>query len=549
MERSGFRLAAVGLWVAAVVGLLVSSVGVAAGAQTKGAVGGGDRLVCAADSVNHITADRDDQVARSCAGKGSIVKRPASPQDLTRGFRFYNSTGYDVKLTGTYGANHGRCGGDVLEGGGPAIPTTLIRGGGSIDVELIYDFAETNWCNIIFEVLDGHNPITEITVNVGVSGDGTPYAQNASDHDGTTTGWAPDIQGPALNQDYTRIELLPPVPSGITPATWMHDLAPHLANRTLSDILIPGSHDAASYSLPAPNDDLWHTQSDDLIQQLNDGMRELDIRVEYRGDGQVPQAGYYAHHGGGATDGYSQWLTLSRIFSDIESWATAAGHSQEVIILNLSIDGVDPKNGANFPVDDCRSFGTTLGSALVSPVDLQSAGLPTDPGQVTLGQLWSLPDPTGAARVIMDNSKCMTIAKGTAWYNTGGLIGSYYADQCTADGIPVPEDNQKSGITRQILAAVKAWATQAGGTPDALGSPQVGGLYVLYTQGTGEVGCLYTPTQMVPADRAALGALYGHWQTDPAIRANLNIISGDFVQNTNLYRDVITMDASFPTTP
>src|SRR5437764_5331799 len=87
-------------------------------------------------------------------------------------------------------------------------------------------------------------------------------------------------------------------------SAWMHDLASHLSNRKLSDIVIPGSHDTGTYSLdPAINDDAI-TQSEDLIHQLDDGAREFDIRVR------ATKGGYYLNHG----EAVSPWLRLNRIF-------------------------------------------------------------------------------------------------------------------------------------------------------------------------------------------------------------------------------------------
>lgn len=336
----------------------------------------------------------------------------------------------------------------------------------------------------------------------------------------------------------------------VNPATWMGDLAPHIFSRKLSEIVIPASHDSATYSLPPPGDDLWHSQSDDFTSQLNDGMREFDIRVEYdrtqdlnclATDGWQP--GYYAHHGSGIEDGISCWLTLGRILSDIASWATDPAHGHEIVMLNLDI----ATRGQPFPDSDCQSFGQRLGDALVTPDEVQDHFGTTDPGQVTVGQMWSLPDPHGYARVIMDNSLCVDAADRLAgqWSTdiTKGLFGSYYADRCTAGGIDVPEGNQNPGIKPLVLAAVKTRATGAGTSFDP---PKVGGLYKLFIQGTPEFGCLYTPTNMVPDEREVLDALYQQWQTDPATKANLNIISGDFVQDTDLFRDVILMDASWP---
>jgi hypothetical protein len=331
--------------------------------------------------------------------------------------------------------------------------------------------------------------------------------------------------------------------SDVNPASWMHDLAPYIEDRTLTDIVIPGSHDSATYGLPAPDDDLWHSQNEDLTAQLNDGIREFDVRVEYHnGD-------FYAHHGSGSTDGISHWLTLERIFSDIGDWATASGHDHEIILLALGISG-------GMPTSDCQSFGQTLGDALVTPNLLQAQFGTTDPGQVKISDLWSLPDPKGYARVIMDNTQCLDAADPSAgqWSNaiTGGLFGGYYADQCSYSGISVPEGDQYIGLHDAVLTAVKTRALGPGNRPDGWNGgtftapPKVGGLYVLGIQGTPEFGCLYSPWDMVSAERQVLTALYQQWQTDPGTKANLNVVSGDFVQNTDLYKDVIAMDESLP---
>jgi hypothetical protein len=35
---------------------------------------GHDRVVCRPGSINHIVADRGDQISRSCRGKGSTIR-------------------------------------------------------------------------------------------------------------------------------------------------------------------------------------------------------------------------------------------------------------------------------------------------------------------------------------------------------------------------------------------------------------------------------------------------------------------------------------------
>jgi hypothetical protein len=165
----------------------------------------------------------------------------------------------------------------------------------------------------------------------------------------------------------------------------------------------------------------------------------------------------------------------------------------------------------------------------------------------TLGQLWSLPNPSGSARVIMNNSQCSTVAAHWANVNTPGAwnpYGSgYYANQCTADG--KGSGDQSTGIKAKVLAAVKLRATDASfGEPNPLGPAAVGGLYELDIQGTPVADCLNTPLSMLPDEKEVLAALFDQWQTDSATRQNLNIVSADFVEQTELVKDVLIMNGA-----
>jgi hypothetical protein len=335
--------------------------------------------------------------------------------------------------------------------------------------------------------------------------------------------------------------------------SWMHNLAPHLSNRKLSNIVIPGSHDTGTYSLdPALNNDAI-TQSEDLIHQLNDGAREFDIRVR------ATKGGYYLNHG----EAVSPWLRLNRIFKDVSEWATnkpgsaGAGHgprNQEIIMLNLSIDGA-------VPTADCQWFGQQLGDALVTPSVLQAQFGTSDPGQVTLGQLWSLPDSKGAARVIMDNSQCLNAADPFAGHwNTDPPFGkgdaqSYYANQCSASGLedqPTDPPTQAVGVWRRVSSAVNSRSTDGNGPspPTSFGPSMVGGVYTMFIQGTPDDlsdVCNVAPRKMLPDEETVLARLVAQWRKDPTTRANLNVMSGDFVQETDLVDDVLAMDATWPT--
>lgn len=344
---------------------------------------------------------------------------------------------------------------------------------------------------------------------------------------------------------------------GVSTASWMGDLAPRLASRKLNEIVIPGSHDTTTYSVDHPEAFVRYaeTQDESITDQLNGGIRQFDVRVEWtENDPLCGQSGdclddFYAHHGGGATDTSSSYLALSGILDSVEQWALAPGHEHEIILLNVSID---THGSGYFPTEACQKLGTALGAALVTPNELREYVGTTDPGEVRLGQLWSLPDPTGAARVIMNNDQCMDVANPSAGQWGSTYSSGFYADQCTADGSDTSGSNgdQQLGTKKLDLPAARYRATKAGsGEPYYLGPTAVGGLYELDIQATPEQDCLVTPKSLVSAEQEVLAALYDQWQTDPGTRQNLNIVEADYVEDTDLVPDAIAMDERLPGVP
>ena len=320
-------------------------------------------------------------------------------------------------------------------------------------------------------------------------------------------------------------------------STWMGDEAPNLWYKQLSHILIPGTHDSTTYSIGSPGD-YSEAQDQELTQQLNDGIREFDIRV-----GWVWTAargwGYYAEHG----ITYSTWLELPRIFSDIDGWATEPGHDKEVILLNFAIN----QNGSNFfPAQDCQVFAAALGGSLVTPDELQAHFGTTDMGQVTLGQLWSLPDPKDAARVIINGSpQCMDAVDPNAGSWTGG--GGYYANWCGNDD----NENGAPGIINLDLGAADAPFRQDGTGDSPSGyAPSVGGLYVIDLQQTPytNAGCAEPPKKLADSQQAVLNALLAAASDTnaeyPYVGDNLNVIEGDYYETFNLVSDIIEWDES-----
>ncbi len=324
----------------------------------------------------------------------------------------------------------------------------------------------------------------------------------------------------------------------------MTDLAAELNNRELAHIVIPGSHDTGTYGLTGSDHDYAGTQNttEDITAALNQGIRQFDIRVKWVCQGQAG-CDFFARHG----DYISGGLRFSQELDQVEKWTLAPGHEKEIILLNLSID---TSNGQGDPSGTCKAFTDALGSALLTPRQLEQAYGIRDPADVTLGQLWSMP---GKPRVIMDSAQCMEAGDPSAGqWSDDDLFGGYYANQCKAG----PYDGwREPGVATMVLRAVQTrgeWVENDnpgtfGSDPNLIGPPKVGGFYLLNIQATTTADCL-SPLKPfdLEAERQVLPALYQQWQTDADTRDYLNIVSGDFVEETDLVTYVIAMNQSWP---
>ncbi|XP_029978145.1 PI-PLC X domain-containing protein 1-like [Sphaeramia orbicularis] len=138
-------------------------------------------------------------------------------------------------------------------------------------------------------------------------------------------------------------------PTGSITATgdWMSNLPKGLQNIPLWKLTIPGSHDSMSYDLDINSsiiepDILKHiglrsvhkivkewatTQEVNIIQQLDAGVRFLDLRIARKKDDSDPTRVYFYHGLYTVTD-------VRSVLKDINGWAVA--HPTEILILALS---------------------------------------------------------------------------------------------------------------------------------------------------------------------------------------------------------------------
>ena len=190
--------------------------------------------------------------------------------------------------------------------------------------------------------------------------------------------------------------------------TWMGDIDPCISNRRLTDIVIPGSHDSITYSF-GPG--LAQTQTVDLDDQLNNGARVFDIRVEYLGC-----------YDDGCTG--CRLLRAPRFsrprrsdFSMTSSLNWRSGHASATGKRSSCSASRSTKTASDIP-DRRLPLSSPRWDNLVTPGMLLNAFKTTDPGELTFGQLWSLPKKPGianVARVIMDNPQCL---EPTRWART-----------------------------------------------------------------------------------------------------------------------------------
>ncbi|MCU0117370.1 hypothetical protein N8H74_03815 [Pseudomonas sp. B2M1-30] len=115
-------------------------------------------------------------------------------------------------------------------------------------------------------------------------------------------------------------------------STWMGDLQQRKPGILLSDITLPGSHDAGMYEThdyPLGGGGEWaKTQSLSTLGQLQAGSRYFDIRVCWRGDE------LSTYHG---TTGYGAYgASLSSILEDVQTFLNSDAGKDEVVILKFS---------------------------------------------------------------------------------------------------------------------------------------------------------------------------------------------------------------------
>src|SRR5262245_44511944 len=112
----------------------------------------------------------------------------------------------------------------------------------------------------------------------------------------------------------------------ISPNRWMKDM-PLLGDRSLRDIVIPGSHDAGTYLMENRIDNnSSQCQEVRVLEQLYAGARYLDLRAWKGKDDE-----YWMYHGLAWTH-----VKLAEVLKDIRNFLNT--HDGEIVIATLLID-------------------------------------------------------------------------------------------------------------------------------------------------------------------------------------------------------------------
>jgi hypothetical protein len=180
-------------------------------------------------------------------------------------------------------------------------------------------------------------------------------------------------------------------------ASWMVDMSKDLAEKPLNQVILPGSHDSATYKLEstfAKGQELsaklnklkkiavgyaltsiaksWGTAQDRTIyQQLNDGIRYLDLRVTYRDD----KKQFYMVHG-------LFGPPLANVLSQITRFMRE--HPREILVIqvgDLNYMGESASNIADNHRKLAQIFLNAFGTKMVKKSEVVGP-------EVTVGELW-----------------------------------------------------------------------------------------------------------------------------------------------------------------
>jgi hypothetical protein len=379
---------------------------------------------------------------------------------------------------------------------------------------------------------------------------------------------------------------------------WMADNR-SLGRLTLGQVILPASHDSATYGFLSQKWDgrdppAYTTNQDiDVSAQLQHGIRVLDLRGrKFTWDGTED---FYVYHGGDTTN-----LSLGSVLDDVQRWVLAPGHDKEVVVVQVDASPDKDQSGSPTVTGNaafntmCGRFKQNFGALMLTPDTfagavnlsvqqhvaaltssqpdvpvLQFAHLGnTDLGQYTMDEVWSLPH---KERVIVKWPDCVGAPP-------SGMFNGYWANQCYAGeysaaaktawaithafslNVPDPSTFARPGIIGADRAALSdrlqnkggdgqfgglgAIATQPTTFVNGPGGTKVPtGLYTLGVHASITPECGYPLAWFLDEQAATLDTVKNWFDTGQfGARDHLNIISADLVEQSKLVEYAIAMN-------
>src|SRR5262249_43314508 len=221
---------------------------------------------------------------------------------------------------------------------------------------------------------------------------------------------------------------------------WMADQKDIIGQRPLRQVVIPGSHDAATYDdsscpygLGYGGHQCWpggpieaiftQAQSQDITAQLNAGSRYLDLRFSYADQEGYGGKNFYNFHGTDKSGNPNlSYVQMGVVLYAIDTWINQPGHEREIVWLGMQVYREDQGQSQSKTI--CEQ---NLGWELAQGKVFQSSMLPPNTAltDMSMNEIWALP---GQPQIIV-----------TGWSSCTGAdlmaSGGAYADQCYAQEI------------------------------------------------------------------------------------------------------------------
>ena len=187
---------------------------------------------------------------------------------------------------------------------------------------------------------------------------------------------------------------------------WMKYYSDVLGKLTLTEMTLPGTHDSGTYEPVSAFGTPWiQTQDLSLLDQLNRGIRVLDLRI-----GQNSPGDYIISH-----DTWRTKYSLSQTLQEIKSFISAT--EKEIVILDFH--RFNPLSAVSFDYDQLKSQVKS---------SLKGYYLPTHQGQgKTLSKIWKT---SGQRRIVVAWNDSRTIDTSYMW---PGVNQHWYSDADSKD--------------------------------------------------------------------------------------------------------------------